>query len=178
MPHYEIKAVLSLDGIIIVEEDDMIIGMRFRWDTDVIPAKCLKCDGSAVSRATYPELFALWGTRFGAGDGVTTFNLPDCRGRYDMGVDGGHAINSTGGEATHVLTTAEMPAHQHNAAPEGHTGGDAFVQLADPPGTWQLTATGGQDVVSSGATDSTGGGTAHNNLPPYLASHCLVYTGH
>ena len=52
------------------------------------PNGYLICDGSAVSRTTYPDLFAAIGTSFGAGDGSTTFNLPDLRGTFLRGVDG------------------------------------------------------------------------------------------
>lgn len=56
-----------------------------------VPAHCLACDGSAVSRTTYPELFAAIGTTWGAGDGSTTFNIPDLRGYFLRGVGGNSA---------------------------------------------------------------------------------------
>src|SRR5690606_38542325 len=93
------------------------------------------CNGAAVSRTTYAALFARIGTTYGVGDGSTTFNLPDLRGRvvagYDAGAatgrltSGGAGINSgvmgaAGGAQTHTLTTAEMPAHSHNVNDPGH----------------------------------------------------------
>lgn len=62
-----------------------------------VPPHCLACDGSAVSRETYSELFAVFGETFGAGDGTTTFNLPDFRGRF---------LRCTGGNAA-ALGTAQ-----------------------------------------------------------------------
>jgi len=86
----------------------------------VEPQGYLFCDGSAVSRDTYAALFAVIGTTYGAGDGSTTFNLPDLTGRVVIGVSGSHALGSTGGEASHALTSGEMPAHVHEVPSHGH----------------------------------------------------------
>ena len=84
------------------------------------PEGWLLCDGSAVSRSSYSALFAAIGTTYGAGDGSTTFNLPDLTGRVVIGVSGTHALGSTGGEASHVLTTGEMPEHLHEVPSHTH----------------------------------------------------------
>jgi microcystin-dependent protein len=77
----------------------------------------LICDGSAVSRTTYPSLFAAIGIKYGPGDGSTTFNLPNLKGRTPVGKDTAQtefaALAQNGGEKTHLLTAAEMPAHSH-----------------------------------------------------------------
>lgn len=85
------------------------------------PQGYLLCDGSAVSRTDYADLFAAIGTTYGAGDGSTTFNVPDLSGRVVLGVSQSHALGSTGGEATHVLTEQELPAHSHTVPAHGHT---------------------------------------------------------
>lgn len=77
------------------------------------PQGYLLCDGSAVSRDTYSELFAAIGTVYGSGDGSTTFNVPDLSGRVVLGVSQSHALGTTGGEAAHTLTEQELPAHSH-----------------------------------------------------------------
>jgi microcystin-dependent protein len=93
------------------------------------PDGWLMCYGQAVSRTTYKNLFDQIGTTFGAGDGSTTFNVPDLRGRICVGKDnmGGTAANrmtsaggvtgttlgAVGGAETHTLTTAQVPAHTH-----------------------------------------------------------------
>lgn len=87
----------------------------------------LLCYGQPVSRSTYPLLFSQVGTIFGAGDGSTTFNVPDLRGRAIVGLDtmGGSAANiltaanalgHRAGSATHTLTAQEMPIHSHTGA--------------------------------------------------------------
>ena len=81
------------------------------------PSGWLICDGSAVSRTAYANLFAVLGTTWGAGDGVTTFNLPDLRGRAGIGAGTGTGLSprvlaAKGGEETHSLTVneqADMP---------------------------------------------------------------------
>jgi microcystin-dependent protein len=62
---------------------------------------------------TYSDLFAVIGTTYGAGNGTTTFNLPNLGGRMVMGVNGSHALASTGGSETRTLTTTELPPHTH-----------------------------------------------------------------
>jgi microcystin-dependent protein len=85
------------------------------------PAGWLLCDGTAVSRTTYAALFAVLSTTYGTGDGSTTFNLPDCRGRSSIGVGAGagltnRVLNARGGEENHPLSTAELASHSHSIA--------------------------------------------------------------
>ena len=84
------------------------------------PQGYLLCDGSAVSRSEYADLFTAIGTTYGAGDGSTTFNVPDLAGKVVIGVSDNHALGSTGGEASHTLTESELPAHVHEVPSHGH----------------------------------------------------------
>lgn len=101
------------------------------------PAGWLLCGGQAVSRTTYSALFAVVGTTYGVGDGSTTFNVPDLRGRVLAGRDdmdgtaanrltaGGSGITGTtlgaaGGSQTHTMSTSEMPSHTHTQNPHRH----------------------------------------------------------
>jgi microcystin-dependent protein len=83
----------------------------------------LMCDGSAVLRSAYPALFAAISTRFGAGDGSTTFNLPNLQDRVPVGASGTKAVGSTGGESAHTTTITELPLHSHNGVTAGGTTG-------------------------------------------------------
>lgn len=85
------------------------------------PAGWLHCDGAAVSRTTYAALFSQIGTAYGAGDGSTTFNLPDLRGRVIEGAQAaGGGITSTGGAATVALDVNNLPSHNHPTNDTGH----------------------------------------------------------
>lgn len=98
-------------------------GARLEWcgaEND-IPAGFLFCDGSAISRVTYANLFAKIGTRWGAGNGTTTFNIPDSRRRVSMGAGGvgtaiiGNEIGDIGGAETEALTDeGQLADHAHN----------------------------------------------------------------
>ena len=82
------------------------------------PRGWLLCDGLAVSKVTYSDLFAVIGTNFGSGDGTTTFNVPDMRGRFILGAGAGtgltnRALAAQGGEEVHANSVAEMAAHTH-----------------------------------------------------------------
>lgn len=157
------------------------------------PANWWWCDGAAISRTTYAALFAVIGTRFGAGDGSTTFNRPNLYGRTPVGYDGaGYAMGLAGGEAFHTLTGAEMPAHAHgvndpthahSASEAAHTHGASLMRfVGSGAGLGVGTApgnvnTGNTDAAQAGVTvnpaatgvsiQNAGGGAAHNNMPPY-----------
>ena len=77
------------------------------------PVGFLACNGSAVSRSTYSTLFNAISTRWGAGNGSSTFNLPDLRGRFSFGSDSSRAVGDRSGSETATLTTAQMPSHSH-----------------------------------------------------------------
>lgn len=151
-------------------------GMIVEYGFTAAPAGWLLCDGSAVSRTTYSGLFAIIGAAFGGGDGTTTFNVPDLRGRTPVGVGAGpgltvRGIASSGGEENHLLTSSEMPAHVHeqNGITEYSAVFGSTVGLM--PGSSNL-------VITSGGIDtlSTGGGSTHNNMQPFVALTFIIKT--
>lgn len=143
------------------------------------PDGWLLCYGQAVSRSTYSALFALIGTTYGAGNGTTTFNVPDMRGRVPVALDnlGGsaasrvaaaNALNVSGGEAAHTLTAAEIPAHNHTyQARSTADTGTGIPIIASNTGTSNRTFT---------TDNNTGGGGSHNNLQPYIALSFIIKT--
>lgn len=155
------------------------VGGMLIWLTNSAPSGWLLCYGQAVSRTTYAALFAVIGTTFGTGDGSTTFNLPDLRGRVPLGQDdmGGSSANvvtaaaadtigSTGGAETHTLSSAEMPSHTHTLPYATGAGGTGAYYA---PGNGTLGGT-----VNSG---SAGSGSAHNNMQPYITTNYIIYSG-
>ena len=87
-----------------------------------VPNGYLMCDGAAVSRTTYADLFAEIGTTYGSGDGATTFNLPDFRGRRAMGAGTGPGLTTrTRGSSVGAETISTVPTHSHNISDPGHS---------------------------------------------------------
>ena len=137
------------------------------WTTGTAPTNWLICDGSAISRTTYANLFAVIGTVYGVGDGSTTFNIPNLKGKVVVGFNSSEtefdALGETGGAKTHTLTSAQIPSHTHQVTASANTGGTGT-------GWADLTA-GSESVTTDGGT---GGGQAHNNLQPYMALNYII----
>jgi microcystin-dependent protein len=156
----------------------MPVGSLLPYAGASAPAGYLLCDGGPVSRTTYADLFAVCGTTYGAGDGSTTFNLPDCRSRAVFGAGPGpgltnRARGATGGEEKHLLTIAEMPSHTHNWTPWS---GAAWFDWSSTGFEAAQTA-GGRAYNFAAATNSnTGGDGTHNTVPPFLALNYIIKT--
>lgn len=127
------------------------------------PEGYLMCNGSAVSRTTYAALFAIVGTTYGSGDGSTTFNLPDLRQRFPIGVAAsgtGSTLGGTGGTIDHLHTV-------------------------DPPSTTSSQPTGIENVTNTLAVEEVAG-DAHTHAvdiaqfnsgtanPPFIALNFII----
>ncbi len=119
-----------------------------------IPAGFLACDGTPVSRTDYAALFAVIGISFGEGDKIATFNLPDLRGRFVRGADGG-----TGRDPDRASRTASLPGGATGDA-IGSLQGSAFAShghgISDP-GHQHFAAYGGACGCNNGGQDLTVG---------------------
>jgi len=106
-------------------KESLPAGIMLGYGGAAAPAQWLLCDGTAVSRTTYSALFAAIGVLYGVGNGSTTFNLPDYRGRVMVGLNSTDADFDTLGEKygskTHTLTSAQMPVHTHIQNAHTHT---------------------------------------------------------
>lgn len=101
-------------------------GLIGSFATIAVPAGWLKCNGAAISRTAYARLFAVLGVQFGAGNGSTTFNLPDARGEFIRGLDEGRGINpnrvlgsieaSQNLSHAHAATVAAAGDHSHSVS--------------------------------------------------------------
>ena len=164
------------------------------WPTVTPPTDWLLCDGTAVSRTTYSTLFVLFGTTFGAGNGSTTFNLPNYKNRMPYGADT-VAIGATGGSAnsvvvshTHTATststsTVTDPGHFHiSGFSSGGGGTSAYLKAQNAAAEVSLvntsTQTTGVTVATATATTNTPEGVSGTgaNLPPYLAINFIIKT--
>jgi len=154
------------------------VGVVVPFAGSTSPAGWELCYGQAISRTTYAGLFATISTTYGSGDGSTTFNVPDLRGRVSAGKDdmGGTAasrltstvltasntLGATGGTQTHTLTEAQMPAHSHTypGAANGD-GGGSFTAVV-------------LNVTSVVNTSSVGSSAAHLNTQPTIVLNYII----
>jgi len=171
--------------------------MPFAGTSAGTPSGFLLCHGQAVSRSTYSGLFSVITSIYGDGDGSSTFNLPDLRGRVVAGQDdmGGSSANrltgltggvdgdtlgGSGGEQSVSLTEAQLPAHSHAAAMEETADSESGItrvglgrSLSDRSGTYRTSVSdGGGNLLIA----NTGSGSAHNNVQPTFILNYIIKT--
>jgi microcystin-dependent protein len=150
-----------------------------------IPRGWALCNGQIMAISQNQALFSILGTTYG-GNGVNTFALPNLQGAGAVGAgqlsgSQNYVLGQTGGETTHTLTTAEMPAHNHVA--QGTNGTGSTPQSTPANGLWQTNA--GKKLYAVGtvtpdapmaptALAQAGGNQPHNNQQPYLALNFMI----
>lgn len=151
-------------------------GMIVMFSSNIPPTGWLLCDGSAVSRDAYSDLYGIIGNAFGAGDGSTTFNLPNPASKFIRGTTG--AIGGTGGAAEKILTLENLPNVSLEVIDPGHThtfAGDPHIHtITDPQHTHAFTGDPHQHTVPGGAAGAggfinTGTGAATVNTSSVVA---------
>lgn len=121
-----------------------------------IPAGWLNCTGQAISRTTYAALFAAIGAVYGAGDGSTTFNVPNCAGRLTATVGGTFgALGTFGGNTTVALAVTHMPSHAHSITDVQHTHGTVAHSHFDSGHQHQIPNVFGQTFGAQGGGATT-----------------------
>lgn len=147
------------------------------------PEGWLLCNGQAISRTDYADLFAAIGTAYGSGDGSTTFNVPDMRGKVPVGFNSSETefdnLGETGGEKTHTLTVTEIPSHNHAT----QNGGNSYSVNDVAYGQSLFNCTPGSITVYSSKlsgleTGYKGSSGAHNNLQPYNTVNFIIKAKH
>ncbi|CAF2041113.1 unnamed protein product [Rotaria magnacalcarata] len=158
-----------------------------------IPNGWLLCNGNALHRQKFISLFKAISTMYGEGDGISTFNLPDLRGRVVVGAGQGLRLSNrelaaTFGAEQHTLTVNEMPSHSHGINDPGHVhdigdgsrgqrwgindGGRKWVFGNDHQGFQNnpptLRAQSGVSILSNGAN------APHSNMPPSIAINYII----
>lgn len=145
------------------------IGVIMDYGGSSAPNGWLICDGSAVSRTTYSDLFSVIGESFGAGDGSTTFNLPQFQGNVSIGLDPNDedfdTIGNTFGSKTVTLNINQIPPHKFDIITAQTGGGDA-------PAGYNYSQNGG--VYNSNFVKQLGGGQAHNNVQPSVVVNKII----
>jgi microcystin-dependent protein len=149
------------------------------------PTGYLLCHGQAVSRTTYADLFSAISTTYGIGDGSSTFNLPDLRGRVVAGQDDmggtsanrltnqsggldGDTLGATGGAETHTLTTAQLASHSHNISAVNTQASDGTLS--------RVRSTTEGAGANTRSTETEGSGQAHNNVQPTIILNYIIKT--
>lgn len=198
--------VCAASAWVLLNGDNSAIGAIKYFSGATVPAdkdgvqRWHLCDGSALSRTSNAALFTAIGTNWGAGDGSTTFNIPDARGRVLIGVGAGSGLTSRSlaaesGAENVTLSATNLPAHTHGYS--GNTGTEsashthsyqAGVQLQfgfagggnTDYGYGPYTATSGTESQNhthgfSGTTDNgTGGGQQFSIMPPFAAANAII----
>ena len=178
MPPEEVTQMFTEMWLDFIESDACMIGQVAPFATGNIPEGWLECDGGIYEREAYPALYAVLHPDLLID--VDSFRTPDLVGRFVMGGTGDmgfYPAHETGGEETHTLTVAEMPVHGHIDSGHSHPVHDHLTALAVVPGEVPVNIPSlfpGSTGLGQANIQSTGGGDAHNNIPPYYTLRYFI----
>ena len=186
MANYEATRY-DFDGANLTGIEGIPTGTITPWSQSTAPTGFLECAGAAVSRSTYAALFAVVGTTYGAGDGSTTFNLPDLQDKVAVHKSNNKSFASSGGAnevtptgnisgstANATLSTAQLASHNHPG--QVIVGGNYNYVQSDGP-----SFQGGMGNTGSGSGHSHNmsanfSGSANSVLQPYLTLIYIIKT--
>ena len=181
----EVEGDLKVQGNVVFQDDTSINtaptslppGAIIPFAGTTAPNGWLLCFGQEISRDTYSDLFSVISNTYGIGDGTTTFNLPDLRGRMVIGIDnmGGDSANrveneqadvlgGSAGEENHTLTVDELASHNHSIVGRTQTSSNQYISFAAVSNAQYASTT----------TEYTGGNESHNNMPPYISLNYII----
>ena len=164
-------------------------GLIIPWSDSSIPSGYLECNGQAVSRSTYSALFAVIGTTYGAGDGASTFLVPDLQDNVPVGKSPNKAIATTGGAnavtttgnmggsaANHSLSSPEIPSHQHTVNYSQTSRGTQNPFYDQYPPTNFTSGNEGSGSGHDHPLSATFSGGSDSVLQPYLTMIYIIKT--
>jgi phage-related tail fiber protein len=172
-----ILAVFTAASVSVCYAQQPPIGTILDYGGVTPPPGYLFCNGAPLNRSTYAALFAVIGTQFGGGDGVSTFNLPDLRGRFTRGVDGGagndpdaasRTQSKPGGSTGDAVGSLQADA----TGPHSHR-----IKLLPSAGTQPGSAAAGPSDISEhfeGAIQSSGTGIRSESRPKNVSVHKII----
>jgi microcystin-dependent protein len=163
-------------------KDPIPVGTIIPYTSLTIPDGWLTCDGRELSRSEFIELFTVIGTTYGIGNGLTTFNVPDLRGRDIIGIGQGASmtdrnLGQQGGSETKVLTINQLPSHTHGILVSSSTAGLEFadngkedVLVGDHGGVYLNNTTNSLQPF----IQSTGNNDPIDIMPPFLVCNYII----
>jgi microcystin-dependent protein len=131
------------------------------------------CNGQTLPINQNQALFSILGTTYG-GDGVTNFRLPDLQGRMPVHPGNDVTLGEAGGEASHMLTINELPAHNHQATAAAAATGPSPQGTTWAPSGHDMYAPSADTTMNASAVGNAGGGEAHENQAPYLVLNFVI----
>ena len=158
--------------------DDVMLGEIRLFPFSFAPRDWMLCDGSLLNMSQNTALFSVIGTSYG-GDGISTFALPDLRGRVPLHFGNAFSLGQQAGATAHTLSMQEMPTHTHLVAATTNAG-----SLTTPATSTGMAASTARDkqfssdtpanLMAPNTVSNLGGSQAHLNMPPYLTINFII----